>query len=90
MGLLGLGDVLAGSIDERTSTCRRCLERCVGDIVGNAAVNLVTQSGEHWNRCLGHSLGDSLAIEHGQIRSFGAESIQCGGSIGIGFNLIAF
>ena len=53
--------------DEGLGTRRRRLERAVGDLVGDAAVDLVAEAGEHRQPATGDRHGDRLGVEHRQF-----------------------
>ncbi len=63
----GRGPIRGDAVDELTGTCGRCLQRGVRHLVGHAAVDLVTQPGEHRHRAGGDGAGDDLGVEHGEF-----------------------
>ena len=62
VGLEGV-DVL----DQRRGARRGCLQRAVGDLVGDAAIDLVTKAGEDRQRRHGDRGGDRLVVERRQV-----------------------
>ena len=66
-GPIGPAAELGGRLHEGLATCGRRLVARVGDLVGDAAVDLVAEAGEHRQRRPGDRLGDRLGVEHGQL-----------------------
>ena len=64
---LGVGAVAGGAGDQFAGARGRGLERGVGDLVGDAAVDLVAEPGEHGDRRRRDRPGDALGVEHGEF-----------------------
>ena len=67
VALLDGVEVAGDGLDERAGARRRRLQRRVGDLVGDAAVDLVAEAGEHRHRRGGDGPGDRLGVERGQL-----------------------
>ena len=63
----GGGPIRGDAVDQFTGARGRCLQRGVRHLVGHAAVDLVTQPGEHRHRARGDGAGDDLGVEHGEF-----------------------
>ena len=64
---LGGGEVVVDGVDQCPGAGGRRLERGVGDLVGDAAVDLVAEPGEHGDRAGGDRQRDRLGVERGQL-----------------------
>ena len=67
VALLDRGEVGADCLDEGGGAGGRRLQRRVGDLVGDAAVDLVAEPGEHGHRCRGDRPGDRFGVERRQL-----------------------
>lgn len=64
---LGPAEVVAGGLHEELGARRRSLERAVGDLVSDAAIDLVPEAGEHRQSRSGDGHGDRFSVEHSQL-----------------------
>ena len=65
--LLDSREVAGHRLDECGRTGGRRLQGRVGDVVGDAAIDLVTEAGQHGDGCGGDRSGDRLGVEGRQL-----------------------